>query len=237
MAEFGSLWVGKSLSKIETLCLSSFVYHKHDLNLFVYDMNMPVPKGIKKIDARKIIPEDRIFKVDNSYGPFADMFRYKMIQKTGLTWTDTDNICLQKKWKFPEYLFGMQGGPHQIVANGILRAPKNSDFIAELVEISDRYDKDKITWGEIGPQLVTEKIYKYRLEKYIKEPYVFYPIDYWEWKNIFDPEMADRVITKASRSHTLQVWNQMLNRNGTDKDCFPTNSAIDYFYKKFVGNK
>jgi vacuolar-type H+-ATPase subunit B/Vma2 len=92
-------------------------------------MSMLVPEGVNKLDAREIIEEKKIFKTDNSYGPFADMFRYKMIQQTGLTWTDTDNICLQKKWKFPEYLFGMQGGPHKIVANGVLKAPKDSEFI------------------------------------------------------------------------------------------------------------
>jgi hypothetical protein len=75
MAEFGSLWVGRPLSKIENLCLSSFIYHGHEFNLFVYDMDMLVPKGVNKINAREVIPEDKIFKTDNSYGPFADMFR------------------------------------------------------------------------------------------------------------------------------------------------------------------
>lgn len=236
MADFGSLWVGKPLNKIETLCLSSFIYHKHNFNLFVYDMDLKVPDGVIKQDAREIIDESKIFKIDSSYGPFADMFRYKMIQKTGLTWTDTDNICLQNKWKFPEYLFGMQGGPHKIVANGLLRAPKDSDFITELVEISTNFNKKNITWGEIGPQLVTEKIYKYKLEGYIQEPSVFYPIDYWEWKDIFDPEKRSAVIRKSSNSHTIQIWNQMLNRDGINKDDFPKKSAIDYLYKKYVGD-
>ena len=237
MAEFGSLWVGKPLTKIEILCLSSFVYHGHSFNLFVYDMDMSVPVGITKIDAREIISEDKIFKTDNSYGPFADMFRYKMIQKTGLTWTDTDNICLQKKWKFPEYLFGMQGGPHKIVANGLIRAPKNSSFISELVEISETYNKKKIKWGEIGPQLVTEKIHKYKLEKYIQEPEVFYPINYWEWKDIFNPAMRNKVLRKSAHSHTLQIWNQMLNRDGANKESFPKKSAIDYYYNLYVEQK
>ncbi len=236
MAEFGSLWVGRPLSKIENLCLSSFVYHGHSFNLFVYDMDLKVPKGVNKINAREIIEEDKIFKTDNSYGPFADMFRYRMIQKTGLTWTDTDNICLQSKWKFPEYLFGMQGGPHKIIANGLLRAPKDSDFIAELVDISQSFDKNKIKWGEIGPQLVTEKIYKYKLEKYIQEPIVFYPINYWEWQDIFNPDKRNSVINKSKHSHTLQIWNQMLNREGTDKDSLPRKSAIDYYYNVYMVN-
>lgn len=237
MVEFGSLWIGRPLSKIENLCLSSFIYHKHSFNLFVYDMDLKVPKGVIKHNAREIIDEKLIFKTDNSYGPFADMFRYKMIQKTGLTWTDTDNICLQSKWKFPEYIFGMQGGPHKIVANGLLRAPKDSEFIAELVEISQSFDKSQIKWGEIGPQLVTEKIYKYKLEKYIQEPEVFYPVNYWEWQDIFNPEKRNKVINRSRYSHTLQIWNQMLNRDGMDKDVFPKKSAIEYYHRLYMGEQ
>ena len=125
MANFGSLWVGRPLSKIEQTCLASFIYHGHTVRLFVYDKDLKVPDGVVKQNANDIIPESMLFKVDNSYGPFADMFRYTMISKTDLTWTDTDNICLKSDWNFPEYLFGMQGGPHKIVANGLLRAPKD----------------------------------------------------------------------------------------------------------------
>lgn len=237
MAEFGSLWVGRPLNKIEITCLSSFIYHGHGFKLFVYDMNLKVPEGVQKLDANQIISSDKIFKTDNSYGPFADMFRYKMIQQTGLTWTDTDNICLQRKWKFGQYLFGMQGGPHKLVANGILRSPKDSDFINELVDISQLYNKKHIKWGEIGPQLVTEKIKEYKLEKYIQSPEVFYPIDYWEWKQIFNPEDVNKVLSSCSNSHTLQIWNQMLNRSGVSGDSFKKGSAMDYFYNKYVGKK
>lgn len=237
MANFGSFWVGRPLSKIEQTCLASFVYHGHSFTLFVYDMNLEVPDGILKVDANEIIPKSKLFKTDKSYGPFADMFRYKMIQDTGLTWTDTDNICLKDKWRFPEYLFGMQGGPHKIVANGLLRAPKKSDFIKELVNISSEYDKDKIVWGEIGPQLVTEKIKKHKLTRYIQDPSVFYPVNYWEWKWIFEPEHFDKVMNLCRRSHTLQIWNQMLNRERYNNNSFLEGSAMQYFYEKYIGKK
>lgn len=237
MSSFASLWVGRPLSKIEQTCLSSFVYHKHTMILFVYDQNIVVPDGVIKMDANEIIPEKKVFKTDNSYGPFADMFRYKMIQETGLTWTDTDNICLQKNWNFPEYLFGMQGGPHKIVANGILRAPSDSDLISELVDISNKFDKTKIEWGEIGPQLLTDTIKKYKLTEYIKSPKTFYPINYWEWQHIFDPEQLQPVLNASKKSHTIQIWNQMLNREGIDNNNFPPGSAIDYYYNLYVKGK
>lgn len=237
MAEFGTFWVGRPLSKIEQTCLASFVHHKHKITLFVYDKNLVAPDGVNKSDANEIIPKDKIFKVDNSYGPFADMFRYKMIQKTGLTWTDTDNICLRSDWNFPEYLFGMQGGPHKVVANGLLRAPKDSKFIKELVEISSNFDKDKIIWGEIGPQLVTPKIKEHGLTQYIQSPKTFYPVNYWEWKWIFEPSKKHDVLSLCKKSHTLQIWNQMLNREGYDNNNFKPGSAMRYFYDIYIGAK
>jgi len=235
MANFGSLWVGRPLSKIEKTCLASFVYHGHSITLFVYDMGLEVPPGVVKMDAREIIPEERIFKTDNSYGPFADMFRYKMIQVTGLIWTDTDNICLRSNWKVPEYMFGLQGGGHGIVANGMLNAPKDSELITELVEISDSFNKKKIKWGEIGPQLLTEKIEKYKLQKYIQQPSVFYPVNYWEWEHIFKKEFKKKVLIGCSKSYTLQIWNQMLNRSGFDNNNFESGSAMDYFANLYLG--
>jgi hypothetical protein len=128
----------------------------------------------------------------------------------------------------------MQGGPHKIVANGLLNAPKNSELIKVLVDISNDFNKKDIKWGEIGPELLTEKIHQYELNRYIQDPDVFYPINYWEWKDLFDPEKINHVLRRSSNSHTIQIWHQMLNREGIDKNDFPKGSAMDYFYKKYV---
>lgn len=236
MANFGSLWVGRPLSKIEQTCLASFIHHGHSFTLFVYDKDLKVPDGVVKKDANDIIPESMLFKVDNSYAPFADMFRYTMISKTDLTWTDTDNICLKSEWNFPEYLFGMQGGPHKIIANGLLRAPKDSKLVKDLMEYANSFNKDEIKWGEIGPQLLTNKVYENGLSGYIKKPIVFYPVNYWEWEDIFDPSKKLEVIQKSSKSHTLQIWNQMLNRQGIDNNNLPKGSAIEHYHQLYVGD-
>lgn len=237
MADIASFWVGNPLTKIEQTCLSSFVANNHNVTLFVYDMNMSVPDGVKKEDASKIIPESRIFKVDNSYGPFADMFRYRMIKETGFIWTDTDNICLRSDWDFPEYVFGEQGGGHGLCANGIIKAPKDSQFISDLVEVSNAYDKSKITWGEIGPQLLTATLKKYGLESYIKPSEAFYPVNYWEWNHLWEKKYKNIVLNKSRNSYTIQIWNQMLSRDGSyTKNNLPPGSVVDYFYQKYVNN-
>lgn len=231
MANFASLWIGQPLSKVEETALSSFIYHGHSLTLFVYDMGLKVPKGIIKENANNIISSNEIFKVQNSYGPFADMFRYSMIKKTGLTWTDTDSICLRPDWDFGDYLFGFE--EEDRLANGILRMPKDSDLIDFLIKNSINYDKNKIVWSEIGPLLVTKGAKKFKVLKYAQPPEVFYPIHFWQWKKIWNRDYTEEVMNKCKNSHTLQIWNQFLNRDGINKNKLPKGSAIDFLYKKF----
>jgi mannosyltransferase OCH1-like enzyme len=231
MANFGSFWIGQPLSKVEQTALSSFIYFGHSLTLFVYDMNLAVPKGVIKKDANLIMPESKVFKIQNSYGPFADMFRYKMIYDTGLIWTDTDSICLKDDWNFGEYLFGYEE-PGRL-ANGILGMPKDSELTNLLIKNSLNYNKEKIVWSEIGPILVTKLAKKLDVLKYAQPPEVFYPIHFWQWKKIWDPEHKNEVLFKCKDSHTIQMWNQFLNREGINKNRFPKNSAINYFYNLF----
>lgn len=232
MANFGSLWIGNPLSKVEQTALASFIYYGHSFTLFVYDMDMKVPKGVVKKDANEIIPESEIFKVQNSYGPFADMFRYTMIKKTGLIWTDTDSICLRSDWDFGDYIFGFE--EDQRLANGILKMPQESDLINFLIDNSVKYDKSKIVWSEIGPLLVTKGAKKFRVLRYAQPPEVFYPVHFWQWKKIWLKDYTKEVLEKCKEAHTLQIWNQFLNREGIDKNKLPKGSAIEYFYNKFV---
>lgn len=233
MLSFASLWVGRPLSKLEQVSISSFIYHGHTFTLYVYDMSLKVPLGVIKKNAREILPEDKIFMVDNSYGPFADMFRYHMLQKTDFVWTDTDNICLTSNWPDTEYLFGLQGGSHELVAIGVLSAPKDSELVKNLVVHSASFDKKSIVWGEIGPQLLTKQIKMLGLSGHVLPPKAFYPINYWEWKSIWEKTSKRPVLQACQGSYTLQVWNQMRNRNGVDPDQLPVGSAIDYFYKMY----
>ena len=231
MADFGSLWIGNPLSKVEQTALASFIYHGHSFTLFVYDMDMKVPNGVVKQNANNIIPESQIFKVQNSYGPFADMFRYTMIHRTGLTLTDTDSICLRPDWNFGDYLFGFE--EEERLANGILRMPQDSDLIKFLIKNSVEYDKNKIVWSEIGPLLVTKGAKEFDVLRYAQTPEVFYPVHFWQWMKIWEKQYLQEVLNKCKDAHTLQIWNQFLNREGINKNKLPRGSAIEYFYNKF----
>lgn len=232
MANFGSFWVGKPLSKVEQTALASYIYHGHTFTLYVYDMDLAVPNGVIKLDANTMIPESEIFKVENSYGPFADLFRYKMLAETELIWTDTDSICLRPDWDFGDYIFGYEE-PGKL-SNSVLRAPGNSPLAKQLLKEAFEFDRSKIVWSEIGPQLITRLITELGLSEHVQEPNIFYPVHYWQWETIWNRKNLRQVLDLCEGSYTLQIWNQFLNRNDIDKNKLPQGSAIAYFYDKYV---
>lgn len=78
-----SLWIGGQLSKVEQLCIQSFIDHGHNFQLYAYEEITNAPKDTQIHDARSIIGEDAIFKYKNRLGrgisigfcrpvPFAD---------------------------------------------------------------------------------------------------------------------------------------------------------------------
>lgn len=231
---FGTLWVGRPLTLMEKFCLSSFVKMGHSITIFLYDMNIEVPNGVTKINAREILPKESIFTINNTYGAFSDIFRYNMILKTDLCWTDVDNICLKENWEFDDYIFGIQGvdkNMEKIVACGILHFPKDSIILKDLIDISMNIDKKKIKWGDIGPFLVTKKINEYNILNKAQNINTFYPINYLNWKTMWntDEKSLNFVMTNIKNSHSIQLWNQSITWHGGynfNKNIFPIGSAI-----------
>ena len=138
-----SLWVGNELSRMEYYSILSFLKLGYEFHLYTYEKVKNVPKGTKILNGNKIIPRKDIFKLKETYLPFADIFRYKMLYEKGGYWVDLDMIAI-KKLDFNEpYVFSsertIQEGAFKMqvksVPNiGILKAPKHSAFYKELYE-------------------------------------------------------------------------------------------------------
>jgi hypothetical protein len=95
------LWIGE-LSKLERMALASFVANGHIVHLYAYDELAGVPAGVQVIDAREILPEERIFRYgpeagagEGSLANFANLFRYKLLYERGGWWVDADVVCLR----------------------------------------------------------------------------------------------------------------------------------------------
>lgn len=235
MAKFGSLWVGDPLTKVQIVALSSFVYHKHDITLFVYDLDLEVPAGVKKQDARSIMEEEEIFTVQNQFAAFSDLFRYQMIYKTGLAWVDADTICLTSDWNFKEDTYA--GLEKDMVVGGVLSLPQDSDAIRYLIKKSTTFDKTKIKWIDVGPALVDKAFRKYNLMDYVYSQETFCGIHFSEWQKLWNPKFLKEIKKLEKNGKSISIYNSMVTRSEIDKNFLPRGSAMDYFYRKFVQNE
>lgn len=237
MSDFGSLWVGGPLKKLQQTCLASFVHHGHTINLFVYDMDMQVPKGVIKRDAREVLSEENIFLVKNTYAAFSDVFRYNMLDKFDLVWVDADTLCLTNDWSFfdDDILFCRESDDYYV--GGVLKLPHGSNITKYLVEQVKLVDPESMFWAEMGPTLLTKAIKKFGYESYCQEMKTLCMITPYEakkfWQRAYSVEIMDMINSGDSKCASL--YNGMLTVfDKVNTNSLPRNSVIEYFYNKYV---
>jgi len=235
MAKFGSLWVGNSMTKIQEISLSSFVYHGHEITLFVYDLDMKVPTGVAKSDARLIMDESELFLVQGMYAAFSDLFRYRMISKTGLAWVDADTICLSPNWEDLGDTFACF--EKDLVVGGVLKLPQESKALKYLIKKSTEFDKEKINWIDVGPALVDKAFRKFNLLDHVHPMETFCGIHWSEWSKLWDSKHTKEIKALEKTSKSISVYHSMTTRGGIDKNYLPPKSAMEYFYNKFIDRR
>lgn len=232
MPKFGSLWVGNPITKIQEVSLSSFIYHGHDLTLYVYDMDMRVPEGVHKAFAGDIMDESEMFLVQNTYAAFSDLFRYRMIKKTGLVWVDADTICLSSDWDGLGDTYACL--ENDTVVGGVLALPQDSPAINYLIKKSTQFNKKKIKWTDVGPALVDKTFRSFDLMNYVYPMEIFCGIHWSQWNKLWDPKYLKEIKRLEKKSKSISVYHSMTGRNNIDKNFMPPGSAMEYFYNKFV---
>ena len=240
MATVGSLWVGGPLGYIQKICLSSFVYYGHTVNLYVYDMDMEVPDGVNKLDASLIIPQDKIFTYHGQYAAFSDYFRYKMIQTTGEMWVDADTLCLTKDF-FNDVPFVFIQESKFLIAGGILKMPQdhkltrvvNQQTEELLPQIKKFPAKEK--WAVIGPLLLTKLVKRFGLEKYAQPALKVNVLDHWsKGEDFWNPKKAFEIIELCNDAYCATMFTGTLRARGFDTNQVPPKgSAIWHFAEKF----
>lgn len=128
--EFGTFWEGQ-LDPLIYSCLASFPHVGAKLRVYSYDSNCELPPGVELVDARTICRDETlvgryIADGQRSFAKFANLFRYRMIRKTGLCWVDTDILCLRRPdFSSSPMVFGRQLEPSHSwsINNAVLKLP------------------------------------------------------------------------------------------------------------------
>jgi hypothetical protein len=251
---FGTLWFGNEPTLLQQISWNSYIFHGHELNIYLYDMSIKVPNGAIKKDANEIILEKDIFlpKFSNplsggGHGQFADAFRMYMLKKTDLIWTDSDMVCLSDNWPNPEpYLFGlfMEGPsatdePPRI--NGDILYINNNKVIDEIItELGDF----PIIYGEneikTGPELLTKIILKNDLIKFAQKQNIFHPVNYADASYFAKPEHFKETKDRMSNSIAISLYYNSWIRHQilipkTD-DIPDKNTIIGLLTKKYISD-
>jgi len=224
----GLFWAGDPPGPYEQLSLSSFVRMGHEVVLYTYAEYSALPADIQRRDAREILPEEALFRNtrhSQSFAMFSDMFRYRMIQSTGLVWADTDMVALSA---LPnrDPLFAWNG-PDRL-NNALLYASPSSPLIAELVGrtavLADPAARD-VPWASYGPDLLTDLVLELQLQNLALATESIHPISARELWRMFDPSANEWCREQTDEAMMLHLWNSKLQRAGV-KDLAPPRGSF-----------
>lgn len=249
MATVSSLWIGKSLAVPHKIALMSFLYYGHNVNLYVYDMSLEVPKGINKLDANLILQESQIFLHYGKLAAFSDLFRYKMIQKTSDMWIDIDTICLSDDFFEKDSYVFLEESPG-IYSGTLLKMPPNSNLCSFLnkradniknsytnIEVDFAKNLNWDSWTYLGPRLVTDAINLLSLNSYAKSVHEAAVIEINHedpFDLLWNPANFDLVYDRLSDAKCLTFFNSWIDQRNLDKNTILTGSVMNFFQKTFM---
>jgi hypothetical protein len=230
---FGTFWHGP-LDPLSWACLASFSAAGLELRLYAFEAPADPPPGVEVADAREIEPDASLVgryialgKV--SYSKFSNLFRYRMIQRTGLCWVDADILCLSAPdFRQGEIVFGRQAPdthPNSI-GSAVLMAPPEHPILAEMIQEAARVVDLDQKWGVIGPQLVTAAARRRGLDGLARPQEAFYPVPWDRFLDPFSPDRRESAERATQSSSFLHLWNEQLARVGYDKWACPPDMSF-----------
>ncbi|EEI92473.1 hypothetical protein HMPREF0765_2088 [Sphingobacterium spiritivorum ATCC 33300] len=207
------LWIGEYLSKMECLCMTSYLSKGHVFHLYSYNTFSNLPKGVILMNANDIIPKNKLFR-DSSGGwsSFSDWFRYMLLYKKGGWWVDMDSVCLKYFDFEEEYCFSLESD--DIVNNGFIKAPKKAEFLKDCIHYIDTKGLDNVMWLNFGPFLFTNVLKQYDSSAFIKSKDYFCPVNWQDTDKLIQPPL----ISISEESYSIHLWHEMWRQKGLDKD-------------------
>jgi hypothetical protein len=234
------LWIGRPLSVIERLSITSFLRQGHEYHLYCYDYVRNVPNGTVIKDAAEILPASEIFSHRQGPGagsvaPFSDLFRFKLLLDRGGWWVDTDVVCLRPfDFSEPVIFASEHAGEKAKLATAVLRLPADHAIAARCYEAAHLADRSRLEWGQIGPDLLTRIVVEGGLRYPIMKPEVFCPIPWWHWDRILADDAGPAFSLLSEQTHGIHLWHEVWRREKVDLTRrFPEGSLFSRLLERY----
>ena len=249
----GTYWYGPALGPLERACLISMMEQGHSVTLFCHEKVGCVPDGVETCDAREVTGDRPVLFFENSTQKgnakspalFTDLFRYHMIDQTGMVWLDLDAYLL-KPLRMPKhgYIFAWD---RKTIAGGVLALPHSSASLKDLVSfceneypvppffsyVADRKARllfmraigrpvhvSRQKWGVWGPRALTWFLTRNHEDHYALETRLLYPIDWRDPSPFFLPsdEVKESYLKDAVSVHLFgSQMREKIKETGSDK--------------------
>ena len=238
-------WHG-NLTFYEMACISSFVEHGFEVNVWSYQ-NLNVPKGANLKDAREILPIEHLTaytqnKQEKNLAAFSDVFRFTMLDKIGGWWFDADCVCLKSVEEFKKLtekrnVVGGKENDEWVACGAIFFDNKETSnlFLNELHKRCKENNNKFKGWGWIGPKMFTEVIKKNNFSDQMCPPETFYPVSWKDYPMLFQPGNTEVINNMCSKAYTCHLWNELFRRDNIDKSQIPPEGSwLYHLYRKYV---
>jgi hypothetical protein len=214
------LWYGTTtLGQMERLSVNSFLRHGHEYHLYSYEDIVNLPRGAVLKDARQIHPTFEMIRNRDGKvlgAAFSDLFRYKLLHDRGHYWADLDVVCIRPfDFDEPVVLAAELHRPnvklkHPIdtqsnigINCNVMRFPARSAEMAFCYEQALHFDRSQLVFGEIGPELTTRCALKFELQRFIKPPRTFNPVNYFDFRDLVNPRRKPMI---SPDTYAIHLW-------------------------------
>lgn len=214
------LWYGSTvLGQMERLSIQSFLSHGHPYHLYSYDPIVNLPAGAVQMDARAIHPTFEMIRNRDGKvlgAAFSDLFRYKLLHERGDYWADLDVVCLrpfdftdpiilaaERHRDDAELKVRIFGDANMGINCNVMRFPAGSPEMAWCYERALNFDRSQLLFAEIGPELTTRCALQFELQRHIKPPETFNPVNYFDFRDLVNPRRKPRF---SPDTYAVHLW-------------------------------
>ena len=240
--EFVTFWHG-AFNATAYSCLASFPANGACLRLYSYETNIDAPVGVEVVDARSICADISLLQRylvggRPSLATFSDRFRYSLIRQTGGCWVDADIVCLKKAdFSRLPIVWGRQAEAHgkSLINNAVMKLPSDHPVLDEMIARSEAAVDVDLSWGAIGPFLLTEVAERHGVYGSARDPSEFYPVSPDVFWRLLLPKYRDTVAFAVRDATFLHLWSELLRRCEYDMSLAPPVGSFLYDIFRRIG--